>query len=208
VALCVAFSHDGRHLAAGAADRTIRLFEAKTGRQIHILRNHADWVETVAYSPDDEHVLSASRDRTVRTSNAATGELENTFTGHETALLAAVFSRDGGSVLSLAVGSPLTFWEPDERKSKPRTVAVAGRPDHIAWVTGGLALGGGDGLIRIYQTSDQQTLFTLYGHPDAISAFAVGPSADLFASGSFDGTVCVWDLRCGTWVRRFVASPR
>ena len=208
VALCVAFSHDGRHLAAGAADRTIRLFETKTGKQTHILRNHADWVETVAFSPDDQKILSASRDRTVRISNAATGELENTFAGHETALLAAVFSRDGQSVLSLAVGTPLTFWEPAERRSKPRTMAVSGRPDHLAWVTGGLAMGGVDGLIRICQTSDDQTLFTLYGHPDAISAFAVGPSSDQFASGSYDGTVCVWNLGCGTWVRRFVASPR
>jgi WD40 repeat protein len=208
MALCLAFSHDGRHLAAGGADRTIRLFETKTGKQTHVLRNHADWVETVAFSPDGQRVLSASRDRTVRISNAATGELENTFTGHETALLAAVFSRDGQSVLSLAVGSPLTFWEPDDRKSKPITIEVRGRPDHLAWVTGGLALGGGDGLIRIRQISDQQNLFTLYGHPDAISAIAVGPSSDQFASGSYDGTVCVWNLGCGTWVRRFVGSPR
>jgi WD40 repeat protein len=208
VVLCLAFSRDGRHLVAGAADRTIRLFETKTGRPTHILRNHADWVETVAYSPDDQHVLSASRDRTVRISNAATGELENTFAGHETALLAAVFSRDGQSVLSLAAGSPLTFWEPSERRSKPRTMAVTGHPDHLAWVSGGLAMGGGDGLIRICQTSDEQTLFTLHGQPDAISAFAVGPSSDQFASASYDGTVCVWNLGCGTWVRRFIASPR
>jgi hypothetical protein len=209
MALCLAFSHDGKHLAAGGADRTIRLFEAKSGKQTHILRNHADWVETVAYSPDGQHVLSASRDRTVRISNAATGELENTFTGHETALLAAVYSRDGETVLSLAVGGPLTFWEPGgDRKAKLRTIEVTGRPDHLAWVTGGLAIGGGDGLVRICQTSDEQTLFTLHGHPDAISALAVGPSSDLLASGSYDGTVCVWNLGCGTWVRRFVASPR
>jgi len=208
MALCLAFSHDGRHLAAGSADRTIRLFEAKNGKQTHILRNHADWVETVAFSPDGERVLSASRDRTVRISNAATGELENTFTGHETALLAAIFSRDGRTVLSLAVGSPLTVWEPDDRKTKPRSIEITGRPDHLAWVTGGLAMGGPDGLVRIVQTFDQQTLFTLYGHPDAISALAVGSSLDQFASGSYDGTVCVWNLGCGTWVRRFVASPR
>jgi hypothetical protein len=206
--LSLAFSHDGLHLAAGSADRTIRLFEAKNGKQTHILRNHADWVETVAFSPDGGHVLSASRDRTVRISSTATGELEDTFTGHETALLTAIFSRDGRSVLSLAVGSPLTIWEPEEHKTKPGIIEITGHPDHLAWVTGGLAAGGPDGLVRIWQTFDQQTLFTLYGHPDAISALAVGPSLDQFASGSYDGTVCVWNLGCGTWVRRFVASPR
>ena len=85
---------------------------------------------------------------------------------------------------------------------------ITGHPDHLAWVTGGLALGGPDGLVRILQISDQQTIFTLYGQPDAISALAVGPSPDLFATGSYDGTVCVWNPGCGTWQRRFIASPR
>ena len=82
-----------------------------------------------------------------------------------------------------------------------------GRPERLAWVWGGLATAGGDGLVRVYQLHDQQVLFTLYGQPDAISALAVGPSSDQFATGSYDGTVCVWSLACGTWIRRFIASP-
>ena len=98
--------------------------------EAHILRNHADWVETVAFSPDGGHVLSASRDRTVRISrNASTGELEDTFTGHETALLSAIFRAITCTVLSLAVGSPLTVWEPEEHRTKPRTIEITGHPD-------------------------------------------------------------------------------
>ena len=90
---------------------------------------------------------------------------------------------------------------------KDEAGGIAGHPDRIAWVTSGLVAAGGDGLVRIYESHDQQVLFTLYGHADAISALATGPSPDQFATGSYDGTVCVWNLACGTWVRRFIASP-
>jgi len=205
MALCVAFSPDGSRLVAGGADRTIRIFDARSGKQAHVLRNHADWVQTIAFSPDGTHVLSASRDRTVRISNATTGELEATDTGHETAVLAAIFSHDGKTVLSLAQNSPLDYWE-WTTTAKPKRLDVTGRPDRLAWVAGGLALAGADSLVRI-QSPQAEPLFTLYGHPDAISALAVGPSSDQIATGSYDGTVCLWNLGCGTWVRRFIASP-
>ena len=38
-----------------------------------------------------------------------------------------------------------------------------------------------------------------------MQALAVAPSGEVFASGSADGTVCVWSLACGTWLQRFVA---
>jgi mono/diheme cytochrome c family protein len=206
MALCVAFNPDGTQLAAGSADRTIRLFDVKSGRQAHVMRNHADWVQSVAYSPDGAHVLSSSRDRTVRISSAATGELESTYTGHETAVYTAIFSHDGDTVLSLAQNSPLDYWKWTTTEKKPKQTTVAGRPEHLAWVAGGLALAGEDGLLRI-ETTDNEPLFTLYGQPDAISALAAGSSPDQIATGSYDGTVCLWSLGCGTWVRRFVASP-
>ncbi len=209
MALSVAFIPDGTQLALGSGDRTTRFFDAKTGRQTRLLRTHADWVQTVAYSPDGTHLLSSSRDRTLRVVNVATGEVESTYTGHETALLTALFSRDGKTVLSLAQAGPVQFWDTlSGQKKKETPIEIPGRPAHLAWLPTGLLSAGGDGLIRIQQLSDRQTLFTLYGQPDAVTSLAIGRTPDTFATGSYDGTICVWNLACGTWVQRFVASPR
>lgn len=206
MALCVAFNPDGTQLVSGSADRTIRTFDVKSGKQTRVLRNHADWVQTVAFSPDGTHILSSSRDRTVRISSAANGELEATYTGHESPVYGAIFSRDGKTVLSLAQNTPLDYWEWTTNEKKPKRVDVDGHPDRLAMLSSGLAFAGPDGLVRV-QSSNSETLFTLYGHPDAISAMTVGPSFDQIATGSYDGTVCLWNLGCGTWTRRFVASP-
>ena len=64
---CIAFSHDGKKIATGAHDQTIRLWDADTGRPIgqpmygHILNIH-----TVGFSHDDKRVFSVAFERTIR----------------------------------------------------------------------------------------------------------------------------------------------
>ena len=62
----VAVSPDGRRLAAGMSDRTVRLWDAATGQVIDILRGHSDLVLDVAFSPDGDQLASASYDKTIR----------------------------------------------------------------------------------------------------------------------------------------------
>ena len=67
---------DGRRLAAGCADNSIRLWDVATARraggkelleaEVAELRGHEDYVHAVAWSPDGTRLLSASGDHTVR----------------------------------------------------------------------------------------------------------------------------------------------
>jgi WD40 repeat protein len=62
----VAVSPDGRRIAGGLSDRTVRLWDAATGQVIDILRGHSDLVLDVAFSPDGGELASASYDKTIR----------------------------------------------------------------------------------------------------------------------------------------------
>lgn len=207
MSLSVAFRPDGTRVALGSGDRTIRFFDPATGRQLRVVRPHADWVQAVAFSPDGAHLVSASRDRTLRVTEAATGQVETTYTGHETAVLSATFSRDGKTIFSLAQNGVVHAWDTIGAATRQKPFTAPGRPDQLALVTPGLAFGSTSGLVRILQASDQQTLFTLYGHREAITSMAVNRNSNTFATGSYDGTVCIWNLACETWVQRFIANP-
>ncbi|MEO7732866.1 MAG: protein kinase [Kofleriaceae bacterium] len=62
----VAVSPDGRRIAGGLSDRTVRLWDAGTGQVIDVLRGHSDLVMDVAFSPDGSELASASYDKTIR----------------------------------------------------------------------------------------------------------------------------------------------
>ena len=76
----VASSPNGRLLASGSYDQTVRLWDLtdatalKKSQSLHILERHIHWVQTVGFSPDGQILASGSTDQTIRLWNVQTGE--------------------------------------------------------------------------------------------------------------------------------------
>lgn len=206
-ALCLAFSPDGRQLLAGAGDRTIRRFDAASGKQTRLWKQHADWVQTIAFSEDGGRFVAASRDRTARIYDAATGETLATYHGHEAPVLAAAFRPHSANVLSVARNQPVQQWAAGDSKREAEFPA-GGRAVQVLLPTEfGLLTGSTDHLVRLLQYSDQRLLLTFHGHHDTVEALALAPDHRTFASGDHAGVICLWNAGDETPVRQFVAAP-
>ena len=82
----VAFSPDGKTLASGSWDSTIKLWEVATGRNTATLKGHSSYVSCVAFRPDGKTLASASWDSTVKLWDVATGKETATLQGHRGAV--------------------------------------------------------------------------------------------------------------------------
>ena len=69
----MSFSSDGKTLASGSGDKTIKLWNVETGQEIRTLSGHNDSVSSVNFSPDGKTLASGSDDKTIKLWNRNTG---------------------------------------------------------------------------------------------------------------------------------------
>ena len=147
----VAFSPDGARVLAGGDDRTIRAWEAATGRDAGVFAAHQDGVMGVGFSPDGRTVVSASRDNTVRLWDAATGSEFRVFKGHTFTVMSACFSPSGRHVLSASWDHTVKVWDVESGRAVVTLESLGGQFSCGAFHPDGrrIAVGGSDKTIYL-----------------------------------------------------------
>jgi WD40 repeat protein len=105
----IAFSPNGKILASGSKDKTIKLWQVDTGKEICTLTGHDNDVSSVAFSPNGKILASGSTDKTIKLWQVDTGKEFYTFTGSEDAVYSVVFSPDGKTLASGSADKTITL---------------------------------------------------------------------------------------------------
>jgi WD40 repeat protein len=112
----VAFSPDGKLLATGGTDGTVRVCVVESRSLVNTLEGYAESAWPVVFSPDGQLVAAGSYDRKVRFWEVATGELKMTLEGHAAYVFAVAFSPDGTLLATGCRDTLVRLWDIGRKK--------------------------------------------------------------------------------------------
>jgi WD40 repeat protein len=148
----IAFSPDGRTLAAGHGNSSLVLHDADTGAVRATARGHDDVVLCTAFSRDGRYLVSGSVDKTIKVWDPATAQEVRTLRGHRDWVYCVAFARDGHTLASAGREGAVILWDVSTGRVLANLPPFTREATCVAFSPDGrtLASCGVDGTIQIW----------------------------------------------------------
>jgi WD40 repeat protein len=219
------WSPDGRLVALGGGDNTVRALDAASGEQVFFNAASEDLVLDTAFSTDASHLVSVGRDRALKLYQMATQQfLDNVTSITPGALKGGLIAVDRHPardelLIGGADGTPKTY---RMHRTQQRRIGddfnlvkayapLAGRVFAVEWAPDGerfVAASSADraGEVRVYASDHEPPVWTLKAQAP-IYAATWRSDGTLVAAGGFDGRIFLVDAASGRVVGSFSAAP-
>jgi WD40 repeat protein/predicted Ser/Thr protein kinase len=196
----VAYSPDGRELAAATGTGNVIIWRVADGAPLRTLTGHEAAVISVAYSPDGQRLVTASLDKTARIWNLGDGATVRTLSGHEGGVRDAEFSRDGQRIATASADRTARIWN---AQSGALTATLRGHSDEVTSIAfspdgQSVATAAQDQTARVWRVADGGQVRTLSGHTGWVQDIAYTPDGQTLVSASADNTARTWRVADGT----------
>jgi WD40 repeat protein len=209
----VAYSPDGNRIAFGAADETVKVWDASTHKRVHDLRGHTGWVRSVAFSPNGKLLASCSgtfglftagkTSSQVKVWDADTGKELRTLNEHSGPLAALAFHPDSRRLGVAAEDGTIILWDAQSgerlfslKETHASASAVAFAPDGRRLAAAGQAANGRP-EIKVWDSQTGAVLVTIPGVPGGLFCLDFSPDGQRLAAAGSDETVKIWDAQTG-----------
>ncbi|PYQ67178.1 MAG: hypothetical protein DMF53_02210, partial [Acidobacteria bacterium] len=191
----VAFDPQGETLASGSDDNTVKLWEARSGKLLHMLKEHD--LFSLAFDPQGEMLASAGAGDTVKLWEVRSGKLLRTLEGQD--IRSVAFDPQGGTLASGSNDTMVKLWETRSGKLLRTLEGHQNSVWSVAFDPQGrtLASGSKDHTVKLWEVRNGKLLRTLEGHTAPVNLVAFSPDGRLLASTSQDHTIRLWS--CETW---------
>jgi WD40 repeat protein len=193
------FSADGKMLASGGWDTTVKLWDVATGKELASFTDRADKIWCVAVSPDCKTVAAGSDDGTMTIWDVTKGKRRSSFKGKADMIRSLAFSRDGKTLFSGAESGPLNAWDVATGKEQAsasdgeRPTQLIVSPDDKVLISCSVD------EITAWDTVKLKERYWLKGGDRSTGFTAIAMTSDgkTLASGNGLGTIKFWELATG-----------
>lgn len=191
-----AFSPDGKLLASGAWEGTVKLWDVSTGAELRSIETGIAHVLCVAFSPNGKLIAGAGVDGPIKLWDVSTGaELRRIESGRPS-VNSVAFSPDGKILASGGRENGVKLWDVSTGAG---LAALDGHFSPVAFSPDGriLASGSVDSTIKLWDLTTRSDVGALKGHSEFVRSAAFSNDGKTLAAGSGDGTVRLWDVSTG-----------
>jgi WD40 repeat protein len=215
--MSVAISPDGKTLASGSRDATIRLWDITSGKLIATIEGYDGFAYRLVFSPDGKTLASAGADerikerkRNPRTSwggvvklwDVSTRKERAAFRGHENTVVSLAWSPDGRRLASGdSFDGTIKLWDVGTGRmihtltghTYRQIDCLAFSPDGKTLASSSTGTSASPGDIRLWEVATGKERATLLGHTGPVESVAFSPNGKTLASGSSDEMIRLWD---------------
>jgi WD40 repeat protein len=208
VVSAVGFSPDGQLLVSGSLDRTVRMWDARAGRELLCLHGHDAGVLAVQIAPDGRRLLAAAADQSVRVWDLSGGAELARLPGAKGLSVAAAFSADG----RLAAFAAYMDVRVCDTATGTEVGRLRGHKRPVTWVACSLdgrhvAAAAEDASIRLWHTDTGREVRRWEGTAGSVWGLAFSPDGTRLASAG-GRAVQVWDVVTGRELARLPGHAR